>query len=218
MRFVWFAVAFTWLVCMPLRYWLERRGLKGASLFCKAVPTAMAAAFAGYAHFALTPMEPYGLCVFMGLCVCVLADVFLNVFFPLGGALFFMGHVCYVAAMGLHRAFAWWNLAACLPVLAGLWAFGLRCKGLIRKRRLLWGMLLYAVALAALLGFALPLPFLAPSARSILAAAGAALFVASDLMLFLNHAYRRGLPWRFASLGVYYTAQLLIGLSAFPDA
>ena len=218
MGFVWFAFALTWLVCMPLRYRLEHRGQKAASLFCKAVPTAMAAALAGYAHFALSPMEPYSLGIFVGLCVCGLADVLLNVFLPLGGALFFAGHMCYVAAMGLYRAFTWWSLTACLLALAGLWLFGLRYKSLVQDRRLFWGMFLYAVALATLLGFSLPLPFLAPSKRSALADVGAALFVASDLMLCLNHVYRRGLPWRFASLGVYYAAQLLIGLSAFPIA
>ena len=72
------------------------------------------------------------------------------------------------------------------------------------------------VALAALLAFSLPLPLLAPSARSTLAALGAVTFVVSDMTLCHNLLLKRPSSCHFVSLGIYYMAQLLLALSAFP--
>ena len=74
----------------------------------------------------------------------------------------------------------------------------------------------YVVALAALLAFSLPLPLLAPSARSTLAALGAVTFVVSDMTLCHNLLLKRPSSCHFVSLGIYYMAQRLLALSAFP--
>ena len=47
-----------------------------------------------------------------------------------------------------------------------------------------------------------------------LAAAGAALFVASDMTLCYNPVQKKPTLWHYLSLGIYYSAQLLLGLSA----
>ena len=66
--------------------------------------------------------------------------------------------------------------------------------------------------------FSLPLPLLAPSARSTLAALGAVTFVVSDMTLCHNLLLKRPGSCHFVSLGIYYMAQLLLALSAFPPS
>ena len=48
----------------------------------------------------------------------------------------------------------------------------------------------------------------------IYAASGAALFVVSDMTLCYNTVQKKPTLWHYISLGIYYTAQLLLGLSA----
>ena len=55
-----------------------------------------------------------------------------------------------------------------------------------------------------------------PSARSTLAALGAVMFVVSDMTLCHNLLLKRPGSCHFVSLGIYYMAQLLLALSAFP--
>ena len=154
--------------------------------------------------------------IFIGLCVCTLADVALDVRFEVGGALFFTGHVVYVAALSQYRVLSWWCLTVFVVALAGLWCFALRYRRHFPKPHLLAGVMIYVVALAALLAFSLPLPLLAPSARSTLAALGAVTFVVSDMTLCHNLLLKRPSSCHFVSLGSYYMAQLLLALSAFP--
>ena len=138
--------------------------------------------------------------------------------FEVGGALFFTGHAVYVAALGQYREPSWWCLTVFVLALAGLWRFALRYRRYFPRPHLLAGVLIYVVALAALLAFSLPLPLLAPSPRSTLAALGAATFVVSDMTLCHNLLLKRSTPYHFVSLGIYYMAQLLLALSAFSPA
>ena len=92
--------------------------------------------------------------------------------------------------------------------------FVYRYRDKVPARFILLGLQIYALALSALLAFSLPLPFLAPGTRSVLAAAGAALFVASDMTLCYNTVQKKPTLWHYLSLGIYYSAQLLLGLSA----
>lgn len=206
------AVISIWLLFMPLHFHFKRLGKKGLSLVFKAVPTAIAAGAAAFAYLGGAG-DSYGLLVLLGLCICVLADVMLDVRFEVGGALFFVGHIFYVLALGGYRALSWWCLGVGVVSLAGLWCFALRYRTRVPKPYILWGVMLYAVALAALLGFSLPLPFLAPSARSVYAALGAALFVLSDVTLCHNTLTKAPVSWHYASLGAYYMGQLFLGLS-----
>lgn len=215
MGYVLLYIALTWLALMPANFLAKARGKKGLSLLCKAVPTALAAVFAAFGYFAAAAPDRYGLLIFVGLCVCTAADVVLELRFEVGGALFFLGHMIYVAALSQYRVLSWWCLTVFLLALAGLWRFALGYRSHIPKPHLMAGVLVYAVALAALLAFSLPLPLLAPSRRSTLAALGAVLFVLSDMTLCHNLTLGRPASCHFASLGVYYMGQLLLGLSAF---
>ena len=97
MAYLLLYIALTWLVLMPARFRAMAKGYRKASLALKALPTALAAAFAAAGYFSAEVRDLYGLMIFIGLCVCTLADVALDVRFEVGGALFFTGHAVYVA-------------------------------------------------------------------------------------------------------------------------
>ena len=112
MAYLLLYIALTWLVLMPARFRAMAKGYRKASLVLKALPTALAAAFAAAGYFSAEVRDLYGLMIFIGLCVCTLADVALDVRFEVGGALFFTGHVVYVAALSQYRVLSWWCLTA----------------------------------------------------------------------------------------------------------
>ena len=208
------AILLTWAVCMPLHFHCKEKGRKVWSLVFKALPTLMAALFAGYGALVVPGGDDYARMIFLGLCVCVCADVMLDVRFEIGGFLFFLGHVLYVLALSRYRMMTWWYPTVFLIAAVGLEFFVRHYQDKVTAAMILVGLRIYALALAALLAFSLPLPFLAPGPRSALAALGAALFVVSDLTLCHNTMKRKPTMWHFVSLGVYYSGQLLLGLSA----
>lgn len=208
------ALAATWLVFNPI-YQGSIPGLsKMKRLTVKAIPTALAALFAAVAFFSGRG-DTYALLIFIALCVCTAADVLLGVRFIVGGAFFLTGHVLYITALGGYRSPTWWSLPVFVLAFIGLWLFLGRYRDKFPSRLMYLGVLLYCAALGLLLGFSLPLPFLAFSRRSVLAALGAALFVLSDMgtcHCILSTASKR---FDFISLGIYYTGQILLGMSAF---
>lgn len=207
-------VLLTWALCMPLHFYGKKQKNKVLSLVFKALPTIMAAMFAGYAALFLPGSDDYARLIFLGLCVCVFADVLLDIRFEIGGFLFFLGHVLYVLALSRYRVLSWWCLTVFVIAAAVLEIFVYRYRDKVPARFILLGLQIYALALSALLAFSLPLPFLAPGTRSVLAAVGAALFVASDMTLCYNTVQKKPTLWHYLSLGIYYSAQLLLGLSA----
>lgn len=204
----------TWGVCMPLRFHLKEREHKGLSLLLKAIPTALVAGCAGYAVAFDPAADAYARLIFIGLCVCVAADVLLDIRFEVGGGLFFAGHVLYVLALSVYKPLSWWSLT--VFVLAGgiMQYFLNHYRKQVSSRLIGLGLRIYALALAALLAFSIPLPFLAYSHRAVMAAVGAVMFVLSDLTLCHNTLRHKPVSWHYVSLGVYYTGQLLLGLSA----
>ena len=83
-------VLLTWALCMPLHFYGKKQKNKVLSLVFKALPTIMAAMFAGYAALFLPGSDDYARLIFLGLCVCVFADVLLDIRFEIGGFLFFL--------------------------------------------------------------------------------------------------------------------------------
>jgi len=207
------AVLATIFVIMPVHYHRFGRISRFWVQVTKVLPTLICAAFAGAAL--LCGGGRYALLVFIGLCICAAADVMLGVRFVVGGALFLTGHLFYMAAFCTQQTPGWY----CLPVfgvmLALLWLFLSRFRSRIQPPILYRGVQLYGAALAALLAFSLPLPFVAFSARTLLAALGAVIFVLSDLGVCHGMLCKISRKRDFCYLGIYYLAQLLLGLSAF---
>lgn len=212
---IWLAAAVlaTWFLIMPVYFSRNPRMTQALRLAVKAVPTALAALFAliAYSHGG----ETYALLIFIGLCVCTAADVLLGIQFIVGGALFLTGHIFYMTALGGLHTLSGALFPVALIAYAGLALFLRRYFPLFPHKLLIAGVLVYALALGLLLGFSLPLPFSVLSQRNVLAALGAALFVLSDMGTCHTILANPGRTFDYCSLGTYYTAQLLLGMSAF---
>ena len=207
------AVLATALVIMPAHYHRFGRLSRFWLQVTKVAPTLICAAFAGTAYFA--GGETYSLLIFIGLCVCAAADVMLGVHFVTGGALFLAGHLFYISAFCLQQPPSGWSIPVFAALLALLWLFVWHFRSRIQPPLLFLGVLTYSAALAVVLCLSLPMPFLAFSARTLLAALGAVIFVLSDMGVCHGMLFK--IPRRLVAgyLGIYYLAQLLLGLSAF---
>jgi len=208
------ASALTTFLIMPIHYrWIGHVN-HNWMLITKVLPTLICAAFAGVALISRGG-ERYAWLVFTGLCICAAADVMLGVHFVTGGALFLLGHLFYMAAFCTRQRPDKWSLVVFAAALALLWLFVWHFKPRIHPPLLFAGVLLYAAALAALLALSLPMPFRSFSARTLLAALGAIIFVLSDMGVCHGMLYRIPKKLDFTYLGIYYLAQLLLGLSVF---
>lgn len=207
------AVLVTVLVIMPAHYHRFGRISRFWVQTTKVLPTLMCAAFAGAA--CLGGGETYSLLIFIGLCVCAAADVMLGVHFVTGGALFLAGHLFYISAFCVQQPPNWWSIPVFAAMLALLWLFVWHFRTRIQPPLLFCGVLLYSAALAVVLSLSLPMPFLAFSARTLLAALGAVIFVLSDMGVCHGMLFKIPRKLDACYLGIYYLAQLLLGLSAF---
>jgi len=207
------AAAATAFLIMPIHYrWIGHVSRKWM-LITKVLPTILCAAFAGAAL--IGGGDRYAMLVFIGLCICAAADVMLGVHFVTGGALFLTGHLFYMAAFCTQQRPSWWSLTVFAAALALLWLFVWQFKPQIRQPLMFAGVLLYAAALAVVLSLSVPMPFRAFSARTLLAALGAVIFVLSDMGVCHGMLCKIPKKLDFAYLGIYYLAQLLLGLSTF---
>ncbi len=214
---LWFAfvgILFaTWFVVMPV-YFGRIPGLKQSLvLAAKATPTLLAAIAALIA--CVRGGGQYALLVTIALFVCAAADVMLGVKFVVGGVLFFSGHMLYLTALGGVQTPTVWSIPVFVIAVALLWLFCRRYFSLFPSKWLYLGVMIYCMALGALLAFSLPAPVLAFSRRTVLAAMGAALFVLSDMGTCHAMLAKPGRTFNYLSLGVYYTAQMLLAFSAF---
>lgn len=208
------AVVLIALVLMPLKFHYQGRS-KPLELVFKAASTAVALGFAVYRCASTGFAEPYALWLALGLALCLLGDIFLEIRFTVGGALFFLGHVAYVVGVSERFTLTWVTAAAFALAAAGLLPFLYHYRARI-PGALLPPLTVYALVLALLLGAALPQPFLALSRQTVLLALGAALFVASDMTLCRNMVLQKGTRPQYVSLLMYYLGQLLLALSVFP--
>lgn len=209
------ALSLTWFVIMPFRFCLPSSASRTLDLTVKIIPTTMAALFGLAAFLRSGGADRYALLIFVGLCVCVAADYLLGVKFIAGGALFFTGHMFYLAALGGIQKPAWWSLAVFAVSVIALWLFCRRYLHLFPSKLMVLAVMVYCCALGALLSFSLPLPFTVFSRRTVLAALGALLFVLSDMGTCHVILAKPSRQFDYASLGIYYTAQFLLGMSAF---
>ena len=207
------AATATAFLIMPIHYRWIGHVSRSWMLITKVLPTILCAAFAGAAL--IGGGGRYTLLVFIGLCICAAADVMLGVHFVTGGALFLTGHLFYMAAFCTHQRPSWWSLPVFAAALALLWLFVWQFKPQIRHPLMFAGVLLYAAALAVVLSLSVPMPFRAFSARTLLAALGAVIFVLSDMGVCHGMLCKIPKKLDFVYLGIYYLAQLLLGLSAF---
>ena len=207
------AVLLTVFLIMPIHYrWIGHVTRTGVQV-TKVLPTLMCAAFA--CAGLISGGGRYAMLILIGLCIGAAADHLLGVHFVTGGFLFLGGHLFYMAAFCTQQKPSWWSLPVFVIALALLWLFVWQFRPKIPHTLLFSGVLLYATGLAALLAFALPMPVRAFSVRTLLAALGAIIFVLSDLGVCHGMMCKIPKKLSFFYLGIYYLAQLLLGLSAF---
>lgn len=152
------AVLSTVFLLMPIHYRLIGQASRAGMLTAKVIPTLMCAAFAGAAF--LGGGDRYALLIFIGLCVCAVADVLLDIHFVIGGALFFAGHLFYISAFCAHQPPTLWSIPTFGVMLLLLWLFVWHFRPRIQIRLMFYGVLLYSAALAVVLSFSLPCRFL----------------------------------------------------------
>ncbi|HTO99952.1 MAG TPA: lysoplasmalogenase [Anaerolineales bacterium] len=160
------------------------------------------------------PADAYARAVVLGLNFSLAGDVFLMLpheRFMQGLVAFLLAHICYIVAFhggAAARGFAW--------VLLGLLAFGAAVlaylwKGVPPRMRI--PVLIYMTAILLMASLAVGRALGQPSAKTLSAALGALLFVASDSLLAINRFRRPFHPAQAFILGVYFAAQYLIALS-----
>ena len=212
--FALLAIAVSALVIMPIRYRYLYEKHRCAELTLKVIPTLICAAFAAWGFFGSSG-DRYALLVLIALVICAAGDVVLGIRFAAGGALFLTGHLFYISAFLTQQTLSLWNGLMFVVALIGLWLFCQRYRPLIKSRLISYGILLYSAALAVVLCLSLPLPFITLSERTVLAAVGAVLFVISDMGVCHSILANTSKRYSFFMLGVYYLAQLCLGMSAF---
>jgi len=191
----------------------EYRGPRWQVYLCKPLTTAL---LLGLALLAQGSGARYQAAVAVGLTLSLFGDVFLMLpgdRFVAGLASFLLAHVAYLVAFtaGVPLGTAPWLLApyalAGAAVLRLVWP---------RLRRLRGPVLLYVAVIVAMAWQAAAGAWTLRTTPALLAAAGAALFVASDALLALN---RFRTPFRSAQalvMSTYVAAQWLIALSVGP--
>ena len=212
MAFIVLGIVLIWAVWMPLCFYCKNRQKRGLSLLFKAAGTLVAVCFAAWGVLA-GGGSLYARWIWIGLMICTLADILLDIHFLVGGALFLFGQLVYIAAFLTHTV-VWPVSAALFPVITALLILFLRKYRSPLPIHLFYNLHMYAFALSAILSISIPLPLADPSLNFILGALGAVLFVASDMLLLSNSVEKRGFPANFFCLGCYYMGQLSLALSA----
>lgn len=138
-----------------------------------------------------------------GIAVCAAADVLLEKKFLAGMACFALGHMLYITAFLKTRPVGSTNIMvfAVLAVIALVVAWLLRTKLSPLPAYILYGLLISAMAALA-------------TSQPLIAAAGAFLFLLSDLVLAFRLAGTAPGAWGHMVMICYYLGQYLLGLSA----
>ena len=172
--------------------------------------------------FLLSGGSPAAKLITAGLLLGCIADVLLNLrmVFPKKGQLIFLagivvflsGHILYLIAI-LKGAAPWWICVIIGVILTALLMKWIFARITAKKAFKIFG-IVYIGAIMLLNCLAIGNLIVSPSAFTAVFAAGAVLFLFSDIVLILNtfgKETRQGL--RVMNISLYYLGQLLIALS-----
>ncbi|MBE5795225.1 MAG: lysoplasmalogenase [Clostridiales bacterium] len=211
---VWLMVLIT-AAAMPARFKrMKNKQDSPFTLFLKGLPM-ITVIFLVCVNGGFPQAAPHARWMLAGLIFCLGGDIVLGIHFIAGGGLFLTGHICYVIGLLGQQTLAPVHGILFVLVLGLLVVFLSLFRSRMPDKRLFPAVCVYAAALAGLMAAALPLPFTARSPQAYLAALGAVLFVVSDMTLCDNMLNTRPLRNEYISLGIYYTAQFLLGASLF---
>lgn len=211
---VWIMAVVT-TTAMPIRFKrMKNKQDSPFTLFLKGLPMVTVLLLA-WVYGGFPQAAPHARWMLAGLILCLSGDIVLGIHFIAGGGLFLVGHICYVIGLLGRQTLAPVHGILFVLVLGLLVVFLSLFRSRMPDKRLFPAVCVYAAALAALTAAALPLPFTVKSPQAYLAALGAVLFVVSDMTLCDNMLNTRPLRNEYISLGIYYTAQFLLGASLF---
>lgn len=174
--------------------WYGRR----ARLAFKGLTTAFAGLLALYAY--AVGGQPAALLMAVGIFVCALADILLELRFKAGMFTFALGHLAFCASFLMRQPPGLCSLALFLLLLAFVSVTAYRIRG-----RVAFGVLpfyAYALIISLMLSLAAAQPWPV--------FAGAALFVVSDAIIARRLVYPERNPWDRACILLYYLAQFLL--------
>lgn len=143
--------------------------------------------------------------ILAGLVASAVADGVLCVHFVLGAAAFALGHVLYIIAFSMMHLPTWGSMILFICMMGSITFLCERWKRRMGKRAPLF--LAYGVLLCLMTAVSVsqrPLFF-----------AGGLLFAISDGLLAYQLFDRRSTKMDYASLGLYYLGQFLMGLAVF---
>lgn len=195
------------LLCLPMMYLLRKRSRK-LSIAFKTLGTVMAALPA--LQGASVNGGAAWWC-FAALMLCAAADAALEIRFLTGIILFALGHVCYCIWLAAMAPLGTVHLMV-LPALLTLSALLLLRW---RKRLGKWFRPFagYSIMLSLMGALAVGAGFSLGGAAGLLLVSGGLLFVISDILVARSFVHRPPLWLNVAAMGIYYAAQLLLGLS-----
>jgi len=199
------------LISGALTILADYRGRYGLVYIFK--PLAMAAvigiAIAGY----IPERSLYGRLILAGLLLSLAGDIFLM----LKKKRFIEGLVCFLAAHLFYGAGFLSGVALRPPVgpLLLLTAFAVAAFGVLSPHlgKMRIPVAVYILIITGMAALAANRYFQLKDSKSLLALAGAALFLASDASLAVNRFVRKRRFGQFLTLGTYFAAQILIAAS-----
>lgn len=175
--------------------------IKRIAVKCSATLMAALVGLVGAIHSGL----PAHWLIFAGIVMCAVADGILCLHFMLGAATFAIGHVLYIIGFSMLHLPGWGSLLVFACMLAGFSALCARWKRHMGRRApLLMG---YGMLLALMTAVS--------AAQQPLLFAGGLLFAVSDALLAYQLFMRTSVKTDYASLGMYYLAQFLMGLAIY---
>lgn len=213
------------LVFMPLYIHMKNNEFAtGITLFAKGFTTFVAAIFSLYGLFILSEANSketayvlfsHNWWIAIGLFICMLADVFLNLHFIAGGILFFIGHVCYIIFFLKLAPFSPLMIPIYSIVLVFCLCYFYKFHTALGNEKYLYS--IYGATISASLAISFLLPFKIGIYGCFPALASFLLFI-SDILLARNLLYKETLLSDTLAISFYYTGQFLMAFTVYIPA
>jgi len=146
--------------------------------------------------------------LFIGMLLCAIGDIVLEIRFIRGGVLFLAGHLVYVASL-IYIGGGFNFVSLSVYVVLATAGVVLTFLKLGKKYRI--PLLCYNFVISATFALSIPL-ILSLEPENMILGIGACFLVISDWLLARNKVYKTGYYWSLLSLVFYFGGQILISI------
>ncbi len=153
--------------------------------------------------------------IFVGLLICMAADVLLGIHFVTGMLAFLAGHICYIVYFLTIGSFQWISLPVLFLAVLLVFAFFSKYRNKAQGNPLCY--LLYGIVILTTISVGIFLP-LSIGEYGLLPAMAAVMLVVSDYMLAYMLVFKVTPIMDTVSLGFYYGGQYVMAMSVFLPA